>query len=349
MNKYGKRRTRSSAVEGDAKVVDKVMTGDLAALAADCRRETSSFEATLRAVGVIATPRPAAKPLAGSAFVLMSLGRVYAQNMARAVSGVTALLLSGAFTFVLLIYTHGWRRHHGSDNLWPRSQLDLSTIQAALGVAIMVVVVYRVAFALAGHRCERIAREIEARGKDPTITVMASVRRISRWAGPLWVAGTTTFLVVFSLLWLTMGKAPLDVMLLDDQHFGFTGTIYGDREPVFSVTYFPITHIFRDQLAVIAIAIPASLLAASAIAKQRRVRARTLAVTGAILIAAGLYLATRDVGPLLTTLQRIRLPSTSLRVAVAACGMFGVLFILSAVVVWRRRRDHGTCGIEESR
>jgi hypothetical protein len=331
-------------------MTDKLMTGDLAALAVDNRRELPSLAETLRELGVYAPPR-GSEATPSSAFTLMALARVYAHRVARAAAG--AMLLA-CVAKLLVAFWHGADRR-GASALY--RFLDLSLVHAAVIVAVLAMIAHRIALAIATYRFERDMRAAHARGEDPVALGRARVRGVDRSAIALWLGGLTATIVMFGILWLTLGGEPLRVMLGRDPWWPYFERIYSaDGRVVFEFSYFSASDVVRDQTAIATLASLASTLVAIAIARVcarprwgRALAHRMVVVAGLVLAAATIHVGVRhDVGPIETTLQWIRLPSTELRVAFAASAVLAVTLVLAGLVLRTRRRDHERCALEDS-
>ena len=306
--------------------VDETVAHDLAALAADSRRERRSAEDALRAALARArreaTPAPIDRQLA-----LVHAARVFAARIARAAAGAVAMLCAVAVLAVL--HAPVLDRAPGTPPPWWVWPVDGNAAAIAMLIATLASGAYVAAGSLAGRWIEERWRRAAA-GTTAADLAAPPGPRIARLldaaAVALPVAGATSALVVIGVLAWTAGRQPVTRLWLDG---GEIGTLFADR--------------LRD----LAIAIPIAIAAAGALGRACTrcgrwasfLERRGTAWLGiALALTAIRVAAVHHLGPLSGSATPALVASSPLRTALTAAGALAAfLFSAGLALGWRRR------------
>ncbi len=303
--------------------IDALVSKDLASAAAANRDRLRTLDDTLRAVApaeTVAVPRTTTM----SDLRMLALADVFAARVARMAAGAAGLVCVG----LMLGTVVAWQFNvgHSFHEIFAASPIDLIPrfAIAILGVHILAMASARAAFA-------RAVTEGAANGET-------MVARLDRWTLALSIIGPFVCVMVLGVALVTIGYAPMFIFACSlDSHcrgVGFDEALYDDR--------------MRD----LAIVVPVALLVAGAlVARARRgpaaktpsvlERGRTVAV-GCVIMLVTVVVGVRYDDGLWTTddhgmLQTAR--TTELRTILTITGAIGLLLTLSALALWRRRRE----------
>lgn len=303
--------------------VDALVTKDLAAAAAANRDRLRTLDDTLRAVApaqTVAVPRTTTM----SDLRMLALADVFSARVARTVAGATALacvvLMVGAL--VAWQYDMGW----SFAAIFAASPVDLVPrfAIAVLGAHVLAMAAARVVFAR--------AMADDAGAGD------AMVARLDRWTVAMSIIGPFVCIMCVGVAFVTIGYDDVTIFACSlDVHChgtGFMESIYDDR--------------MRD----LAIVLPICLAIAAAIVASVRPgpirktpglleRGRTIIAGCAIMIVTVVAGVRYDDGLWAMDAGGMFQPPTTsgLRTILTITGAIGLLLTLSALALWRRRRE----------
>jgi len=309
--------------------VDALVTKDLATAAAANRDRLRSLDDTMHALAPrasVAVPRTTTH---GELRVLV-FADVYASRVARIAASVAALV---SVALVVAAST-GWRFDLG----WRIGDLFGDATDAATRFAIGILAVYIGAHALARSAFARAVADDPGRAAP-------MIARLDRWTVALSILGPFVFLMSFGLARVALAGEGLWMLgcSLDAQcrGVGFDTARYVDR--------------LRD----LAIAIPLAAIAVGLLVQRLRAHrpgtrpsvlegGRTIAI-GCAIVAATVALGLRFDDPQPTDVHGMDIsPDTHLRLALTISGGLGLLVALTALALWRRRREQARLATSSS-
>jgi hypothetical protein len=295
--------------------LDALVTKDLAAAAAANRDRLRTFDDTLRAVApaaTVAVPRTTTM----SDLRMLALADVFAARVARTIAGATALacVLAMAASMVAWHFDVGW----SFVQIFAASPVDLVPrfAIAVLGAHILAMAGARGMFA-------RAMAEDASSGE-------AMVARTDRWALALSIIGPFVCVMVIGVAFVTIGYDRMIAFACSlDVHcrgIGFNAALYDDR--------------MRDLAIVIPIGIAITGVLVARVPRALE-RGRLMAIGGAIMIATVVVGVRYDDGLWTTDAHGIlqSASTTQLRTVLTITGAIGLLLTLSALALWRRRRE----------
>lgn len=309
--------------------LDALVTKDLAAAAAVNRDRLRTLDDTLRAVApaeTVAVSRTATM----SDLRLLALGDVFAGRVARIASGSAALGCVLVLLLAEVLFALDLGRERGSVL---RDVLDLvlvSPVDFFTRCAIGILLVHIVATAAARGRFARTVAEEPGRAE-------ITVARLDRWAIALPIIGPLVFLMVVGVAFATLGFERMWMFGGSfDSHFqgvGFDEAMYDDRT--------------RDLALLLPVLVAAGLAASRLGAAALTARARLFERGAAIAVGLAIFLGTVaaglawDEGSSNYDLHGLMMApgTTELRTVLTITGGIGLWISLTALALWRRRRE----------
>lgn len=181
--------------------LDRIVTTDLAALAADSRRQVPAVDNVLRELSRRRRRPERAAPAAELA--LLSFAKVFAHRVGRAAAGAMAIVYTG----VLLVVLYGPIVDAERQRAW---LLADDVISIAARGAVLTLVAYAIAVAMAGRWFERAlgrssARDAGLAAGDATGAAARLVRSVDGWSVGLAIAGATSIVTLIGVGTLVVG------------------------------------------------------------------------------------------------------------------------------------------------
>lgn len=310
--------------------LDALVTKDLAAAAATNRDRLRTLDDTLRMVAT-AEPVAVSRTATMAELRLLALGDVFVGRVARIAAGSTALgcALVLVVAEVLFALTLGHVRGDGPF----RSLFDLvlvSPVDFFTRSLIGILLVHILATAAARVRFGRILEEEPGR-------LEAAVARLDRAAIAMPIIGPLVFLMVVGVAFATLGYENLRFFggsfSSPFRGYGFDEARYDDRTRDLALLV-PV---------LVAAALAASRLYRAALTPRARwlERGATVAVGGAIFVATVAVGLAWDEGSSNYDLHGMMMAAgtTELRTVLTVTGGIGLWIALTALALWRRRRE----------
>jgi hypothetical protein len=303
--------------------LDRIVTTDLAALAADSRRLVPALDDMLREASEGALRRRQRAVLRGE-LALLSFANVFAHRVGRAAAGAMGLLC--ALVLLIVLYGPGVDRVTGFNPWW--WVLERETVPITVTVAALVLATYAVSVSLARRRFERAVR-----ARDPQPAHVPEVARLvgaaDGWSVGFAIAGVTSVVMVVAVATLVVG--------------------WDNWNPFWCFGCDPREALFDDRrrdLGVLLAAVVAAALALGAACARPRWAGWLRAFEHRLVVPAGLVLgsvavyawATLDVGPIGWDAQD-EIPSSALRTALAVAGTLAIFLVSAGGALWWRRRE----------
>jgi len=309
--------------------LDALVTKDLASAAAANRDRLRTLDDTLRATApaeAVAVARTATM----TDLRLLALGDVFAGRVARIAAGSAALGCVLVLVLAEVLFALDLGRENGTVL---RGLLDLvlvSPVDFFTRSAIGILLVHIVATGAARAGFVRILAEAPVRAE-------AAVARLDRWAIALPIIGPLVFLMVVGVTFATLGFERLWMFGGSfDPHYrgtGFDEAMFDDRT--------------RDLALLVPILVAASLAASRLGAAVLTARARLLERGTTVVIGLAIFVGTVaaglawDEGSSNYDLHGLMMApgTTQLRTVLTITGGIGLWIALTALALWRRRRE----------
>lgn len=302
---------------------DRIVTTDLAALAADSRRLVPAVDDMLRAASDDGRRRGQRAVLRGE-LALLSFADVFAHRVGRAAAGGMGVLC--ALVLLTVLYGPGVDRVSGFNPWW--WVLERETVPITVTIAALVLATYAASVSLARRRFERAVR---ARDAQPAQVPEAArlVNAADGWSVGFAVAGVTSAVMVVAVATLVVG--------------------WDNWNPFWCLGCNPREALFDDRRRDLGVLIGAVVMAALALGVAcarprwagwlRALEHRLVVPAGVALGSAAVYAwATLDVGPIGWNPQD-EIPSSPLRTALAVGGTLAIFLVSAGGALWWRRRE----------
>lgn len=300
---------------------DRIVTTDLAALAADSRRLVPAVDDMLREAASDEGRRRRQRAVPRGELALLSVASVFAHRVGRAAAGAMGVLC--ALVLLTVLYGPGVDRVDGFNPWW--WVLERETVPITVTVAALVLATYAAAVALGRRRFERAARAHDAQGPEVARLVSAA----DGWSVGFAIAGVTSVVIVVAVAALVVG--------------------WDDWDPFWCFGCNPREALFDDRrrdLAMLLGGVAAGALALGAACARPRWARWLRAFEHRLAVPAGLVLgsaavfawARLDVGPIGWDPQD-EVPASPLRTAIAVAGTLAMFLVSAGGALWLRRRE----------
>ena len=293
---------------------DDRITQDLAIVGRMSRERPTPFDATLRAVGAVAS---ATAP----GLALVVLGRVFVARVARAAAGLGSFAcLLTMLGWLAMPRDEGWIEHYGVDRGIGEDFLEAPRWWLGLLVVAVSLAAYVGASGIAARAFERTA----ARARDPIDAARRLTHRSDAWATAASITGIATFILGFGMLEVVVG----DVGLLG---------LFARAVPIESIRQVMIASLGGAFAATAG----GAMLMARTNGDARALRnTGWMLPAGVVLAFVTFFLGARlDAGPLIATITNSVRPSLATRVALTAAGTIAVFLATTGMVLRGRRRE----------